>query len=186
MIHQAQGLLNVWSWLFYFKSETHSCHWMALSRRWFLVSPAGFLSLELSNRSPQVTLRKTSAALKAVWELFEAGLEFGDPGAQGGGGVLVEAGVQLLLTCHGTDQEARWRHRRVNLEKGNLNDDCFTLQLYSYSTQVIRCTGNYFLCYLQSESSLWFLGCCWLRWAYASALLAAKYCLFLSLRYSSG
>lgn len=54
-----------------------------------------------------MTLRKTSAALKAVWELFEAGLEFGDPGAQGGGGVLVEAGVQLLLTCHGTDQEAR-------------------------------------------------------------------------------
>ena len=65
------------------------------------------MSLELSNRSPQVTLRKTSAALKAVWELFEAGLEIGDPGAQGGGGVPVEAGVQLLLTCHGTDQEAR-------------------------------------------------------------------------------
>ena len=54
-----------------------------------------------------MTLRKTSAALKAVWELFEAGHEIGDPGAQGGEGALVEADVQLLLTCHGTDQEVR-------------------------------------------------------------------------------
>lgn len=54
-----------------------------------------------------MTLRRTSAALKAVLELFEAGHEVGEPGGQGGEGVLVVAVGQLLLTYRGTDPEVR-------------------------------------------------------------------------------
>merc|ERR1719510_84805 len=106
MIHQATGsseCMILIVFLIVIFTLCTRCH----SKRLFLVSPVDFLSLELSNRSPRVTLRTTSAALKAVLELSEAGHEVGEPGGQGGEGVLVVAVGQLLLTYRGTDPEVR-------------------------------------------------------------------------------